>query len=39
MYKIVLNKKNIIISDVKKMWGLGTPDDLENFKNNFFKKE
>jgi HAD superfamily hydrolase (TIGR01509 family) len=35
----IIDKKNIIISDVKKMWGLGTPDDLENFKNNFFKKE
>ena len=30
------DKKNIIINNVKKMWGLGTPDDLENFKIKFF---
>lgn len=34
----LLEKKNIIIHNIKKMWGLGTPDDLENFKNNYFKK-
>jgi hypothetical protein len=33
----IVDKKNIIISEVKRMWGLGTPDDLENFKKNFFK--
>ena len=30
------DKKNIVIHNIKKMWGLGTPDDLENFKNKFF---
>jgi HAD superfamily hydrolase (TIGR01509 family) len=33
----IVDKKNIIISEVKRMWGLGTPDDLENFKKNYFK--
>jgi hypothetical protein len=33
----IKDNKNIFISDVKKMWGLGTPDDLEYFKNNFLK--
>ena len=32
----LLDKKNIIIHNIRKMWGLGTPDDLENFKNKFF---
>ena len=26
------DKKNVVIHNIKKMWGLGTPDDLENFK-------
>jgi len=25
------DKKKIIIEDIKKMWGLGTPEDLEYF--------
>ena len=33
----IKDKKNIIIHPVKKMWGLGTPDDLEYFKNNYLK--
>ena len=33
------DNKNIIIHNVKKMWGLGTPDDLEYFKNNYFLKD
>jgi hypothetical protein len=31
----ILDKKNIIIYSVEKMWGLGTPQDLEFFKNNY----
>ena len=27
----IQDKKNIVIHNIKKMWGLGTPDDLENF--------
>lgn len=34
----IKDKKNIVIHEIKKMWGLGTPDDLEYFKNNYFKK-
>lgn len=29
--------KKIIVSKVKKMYGLGTPEDLVNFKNNYAK--
>ena len=31
------DKKNIIIKSVKSMWGLGTPEDLEFFINNYKK--
>jgi len=33
------DNKKIIIHNVKKMWGLGTPSDLEYFKSNFLSKE
>lgn len=31
----ILDKKNIIIYPIEKMWGLGTPQDLEFFKTNY----
>ena len=39
VYNEAINdKKNIIIKAVKSMWGLGTPEDLEFFINNYKKK-
>jgi HAD superfamily hydrolase (TIGR01509 family) len=33
------DKKNIIIKDVNSMWGLGTPEDLEFYINNYKKNQ
>ena len=33
----IKDKKNIIIKEVKSMWGLGTPEDLKFFIDNFKK--
>lgn len=33
--EFILDKKNIIIAPIKKMWSLGTPEDYENFKKKF----
>ena len=33
----IKDKKNIIIKEVKSMWGLGTPEDLKFFTDNFKK--
>ena len=30
----ILDKKKIIIKEIKEMWGLGTPEDLEEFMNS-----
>ena len=30
----LLDKKKIIIKEIKEMWGLGTPEDLEEFMNS-----
>jgi HAD superfamily hydrolase (TIGR01509 family) len=35
----ILNKKKIVIEEVKKMWGLGTPEDLNFFLKHFNFKE
>ena len=29
------DNQNIIISEVEKMWGIGTPEDLESFLNDY----
>jgi hypothetical protein len=34
----IKDKKKIIIYEVDKMWGLGTPDDLEYFKKSYVGK-
>ena len=33
----IKDKKNIILKEVKSMWGLGTPEDLKFFIDNFKK--
>jgi HAD superfamily hydrolase (TIGR01509 family) len=33
----IADKKNIIIKNVQSMWGIGTPEDLEFFINNYKK--
>ena len=33
----IKDKKKIIISNVDSMWGLGTPEDLKYFQENFKK--
>ena len=33
----IKDKKNIISYQVDKMWGLGTPEDLKNFQEFYFK--
>jgi hypothetical protein len=36
VYNEAINdKKNIVIYPIHKMWGLGTPQDLEFFKSNY----
>ena len=30
----LLDRKKIIIKEIKEMWGLGTPEDLEEFMNS-----
>jgi dTDP-glucose pyrophosphorylase len=35
----ILNNKKIVIEEVKKMWGLGTPEDLDFFLKHFNFKE
>ena len=35
----IKDNKNIIIHQVKKMWGLGTPEDLRNFQNFYFQNK
>jgi hypothetical protein len=36
VYNEAINdKKNIVMYPVDKMWGLGTPHDLEFFKSNY----
>tara|TARA_Y100000996_G_scaffold398329_1_gene366272 strand:- start:778 stop:2151 length:1374 start_codon:yes stop_codon:yes gene_type:complete len=33
----IAKNKNIIIKEIEKMWGIGTPEDLENFMRDYFK--
>jgi len=35
----IKDKKNIISYQVKKMWGIGTPEDLRNFQDYYFKNK
>ena len=35
----IKDKKNITTFQVKKMWGLGTPEDLRNFQNFYFQNK
>ena len=31
----IQDEKNIIIHEIEKMWGLGTPEDLESFLEDY----
>ena len=33
----IAKNKNIIIKEIEKMWGIGTPEDLESFMRDYFK--